>query len=208
MRPETMAITLALSLALANCRSTGAPTQTGAGQSSPDDSGFGAYPTDFEAIDRFRQVADLPDLALEATGTELMANSPHGGLTVTVYGDEQGRRYLIDSEGHTVVEFDGRAAMGLAEGTDTALSDSQLSDKALRMARAGVPDFDLLSHNLNYTAHVKEGHYFFDWRYAASPEYLMPPFVLVGMSASGEVFSYINTVTLREADTLTTTSVR
>lgn len=196
MQREYAAVGLALTLMLGACApatpQAGIGAHSGPVQQEVDQPGRTAQ----EAIDSFRHLAGIPDVPLKSVGTDIMVNSPHGDLTVSVYQDESGRRFLVEPANHVLVEFDGRSMIAAGGDVSHPLSDTELSDKALRIARASVPMFDSLSETLQYSAGDKNGLRYFDWRRQGSTEWLMPPFLQVGMLESGEVFAFINTVTL------------
>ena len=197
MQREVAAVGLLLAITLGACAPATPPTETGANSGPTPQGVYQGYGTDQEAIAGFRQLADIPDVLLESVGTDNMVNSPHGDLAVSVFQDQDGRRFLVEPTNHILVEFDGRSSIAVGGDVNNPLSDTELSDRALQIARASVPKFDSLSETLQYSAGNKGGLRFFDWRSQGSPDWLMPPFLQVGMLESGEVFAFINTVTLK-----------
>ena len=195
MRRKLNAFGLILALLLGGCRS---PLPISGTNDTPTPEAAApalAFDSDQEAIDHFRQVTGVADLPLDNLGPNTMINSPHGDLLVTMYQDGKQGRYLVALQDHILVEYFG--IVNTDEATPDALTDQDLSDRALQIALALVPDFDILKGKLEYSEGNKLGLHFYDWRSTNSTEWTTPPFVQVGLLRSGEVFAYSNTITTK-----------
>ncbi|MCL4528379.1 MAG: hypothetical protein M1282_03085 [Chloroflexi bacterium] len=149
------------------------------------------------AINNFRAVLGLPNLPLESTGMDHMANSPSGDLPVALYADSQGRKFSVEPITNTVVEMDARALLASIPTNALVLPADELKARALKIANTITPGFDSLLPNLNDNSGNKGDNYFFDWRKPMEPGKMMPAFLQIGIHTSGLIFAYYNTLSLK-----------
>ena len=143
--------------------------------------GIRAFLGDPERVMGFREISFTP-------------NSPDGRLRTALYEDERGLLYYYAVTADKVVEM-SPAAYAPAVGQET-LPESELRAMAEALIRRELPEFETLREQLTSSGGEKSGGlYFFRWE--ARPiagEGSMPPLAQVGITASGEIFSYINTL--------------
>jgi len=157
-------------------------------------------PTDspLEAIKEFSVLAGFRESDLSFVETTTMGNSPNGNLLVDLYQDEEGRRFYIEPITNTVVEMDARTLLPShgesPEGTQ--MEAAELEQRAVSFIHAALPQFSSLQGDLTCEMGNKGANYFFDWRMKTTEVNFMPPFIQVAMTTSGDMFGYINTVTL------------
>lgn len=149
-----------------------------------------------EAIQSLRTLFGLPDLPLDYVETTGMVNSPSGGLSVAVYQDSEGRKYLVDPTTDQVVEIDARAAPPVDAAQSASLSPGELSAKAQQWMQAILPDFSAREASLSYEEGAKSDDYFFTWRDALPPGAFNAPFAQIGLHKNGALFAYYNTLTV------------
>lgn len=143
--------------------------------------GIRAFLGDAERLVAFREITFMP-------------NSPDGRLRTALYEDERGLQYYYAVDAGKVVEM-SPAAYTPVVGADT-LSEADLKDLAEALIERELPEFRALQARLTPTGGEKSGGLHF-YRWEGSPiagEGSMPPLAQVGITASGEVFSYINTL--------------
>ena len=123
-----------------------------------------------------------------------MGNSPSGVLRVARFEDERGTSYLVAVVAGKVLEIDPGAASPPSAGP--ALSRDELQTIAEDLIRREFPDFEAMREQLTFEAGAKSGGVnFFRWGLAApTDDGSMPPLAQVGITESGEIFSYINTL--------------
>lgn len=143
--------------------------------------GIRAFLGDAERVIGFREITFQP-------------NSPDGRLRTALYEDERGLQYYYAVAADKVVEM-SPAAYTPVVGPD-ALSEPELKAIAEALIERELPEFETMQAGLTPSGGEKSGGlYFFRWE--GSPiagEGSMPPLAQVGITASGEVFSYINTL--------------
>lgn len=153
-----------------------------------------------EAIEQIRMLAGFPKSTVIYVGTTTMANSPAGHLEVELYQDESGRKFFLDPSINTVVEIDARdlfVAMRSPNATEAlTLSAAELEKRAGEFVRSAVPNFSSLESDLSYEAGAKGNNLFFTWRALGTQIYFNPPFVQVALTSSGDIFAFINTLTV------------
>jgi hypothetical protein len=122
-----------------------------------------------------------------------MGNSPSGVLRVARFEDEQGASYLVAVVAGKVLEMN--ADPGQTEAGDE-LTQDQLQAMAEVLIRRELPAFDELRDRLTFEAGAKSGGMnFFRWELPAPTDAgNMPPLAQVGITDSGHIFSYINTL--------------
>jgi len=143
--------------------------------------GIRAFLGDAERVIAFREITFQP-------------NSPDGRLRTALYEDERGLQYYYAVAAEKVVEMSPVAYTPLVgQGT---LSEPELKAMAEALIERELPEFETMQAGLTPSGGEKSGGlYFFRWE--GSPiagEGSMPPLAQVGITASGEVFSYINTL--------------
>ena len=150
-----------------------------------------------EAIDEIRTKLDLPDIPLEFVETAHMINSPDGDLEVALYQDSEGHKYYVEPESNQVVEIDAREILSSISTDWTALPQVELSIKARKMMAATTPDFETMETGLTYEEGNKGDNYFFTWRNDQEIGALNRPFAQIAFHASGVLFAYYNTLSLK-----------
>jgi hypothetical protein len=153
-----------------------------------------------EAIEQIRILAGFPKSTVSFVETTTMINSPNGDLQVDLYQDEEGRKFFVDPGTNTVVEIDARDLMiamhSPTQPTAVTMTSTELERRAKAFMHAAIPNFSSLEGSLTYEAGAKVNTFFFTWR-AANPENsFMPPFIQVAMTGNGDIFGFINTVTI------------
>lgn len=123
-----------------------------------------------------------------------MGNSPSGVLRVARFEDERGVSYLVAVVAGKVLEMDPGASQPQVSGP--TLSQEELQAIAEGLIRRELPAFDELRDRLAFEAGAKdEGLNFFRWEQPGLHESGgLPPLAQVGITDSGEIFSYINTL--------------
>lgn len=152
-----------------------------------------------EAVQRIANLAGYSPSELTYIETTTMINSPHGNLKVDLYQDEQGRKFYFDPNTNTVVEIDGRDLLGRTHSASevSSFSLAELASRAEDFVKAAVPEFLSQRDSLDYEASQKGDLFFFDWRMSPDPSFFMPPFIQVGLTNTGEMFAYYDTLYLR-----------
>jgi hypothetical protein len=149
------------------------------------------------AINALRPILGLPDLPLTFVETTHMANSPDGRLQVEHYDDSEGRKFYVDPQTNLVVEIDARNKFSPRPTPGPVLTSGELLEKAMRIAQAVIPNYEATLSVLTYEDSNKGPNYFYDWRDYNQPVVMMPPFVQIGLYESGELFGYINTLSVK-----------
>jgi hypothetical protein len=151
-----------------------------------------------EAIEIARIAAGFPKSDLTDIGTTTMNNSPWGDLPVKKYQDDQGRIFFVEPKSNTVVEIDARALLNDVHGESNVqpLSEAELSSRAAEIVQAIISDFESIKSQLRYEQGEKVDVYFYSWYGQIAEGAFMPPFIQVGLTDTGELFAYYNTVTL------------
>ena len=143
-----------------------------------------------EAIHRFLQEEDRLAGFREITR---MANSPDGMLRVARFEDEEGRSYLVAVVANRVLEMDPGFATPRAQGSPLATEELQALAEAIILRE--LPQFTELRARLASSWGVKEDLYFFRYEYpGGGPWFGLPPLAQVGLTADGQMFSYLNTL--------------
>jgi len=150
-----------------------------------------------EAIDGIRRSAGIPASPLEFVETTTMINSPTGGLTVALYQDSQGRKYMVEPKANYVVEIDARATLPSISPDLPTLTRDELRAKAERLIAAAIVDFDDIRTGLSYEEGQKGDYWFFNWTRVSTSAAVNRPFAQVGLHKSGELFAYYNTLLLK-----------
>ena len=151
-------------------------------------------PTD--AINETRKSLELQDLPLEFVENTGMINSPSGGLEVANYRDNEGRIFSVDLKTNQVVEIDARAILSGISPETPSLSSDEVKAKAMKYAKAVVPNFDTLQSSLQYEEGGKVDNYFFTWYPERSSGSRNRPFLQFGFHNSGVLFGYYNTLSV------------
>jgi hypothetical protein len=150
-----------------------------------------------DAINDIRAKLGLPDLPLEFYASSVMGNSPDGDLPVMLFQDSQGRKYFVDPKTNQVVEIDARVILLSIPPDSPGLTERELREKAAQLAATAAPGFEAQAATLTYQAGFKEDLYFATWRNDAEMGAINHPFAQIGLHASGVLFAYYNTLSLR-----------
>ncbi|HSB89101.1 MAG TPA: hypothetical protein VLD63_03630 [Anaerolineales bacterium] len=150
------------------------------------------------SIDQKAAVAAVRSLVGEAPQViafqeiTIAPNSPTGDLKVLRLMDERGFEYLVAPLAEKVVEMDPPASWRASSGHTRSREELQLLAETLIAGQ--FPAFDQWKPTLNFEVGSKsEGMYFFRWE-QPGPVQHMPVLAQVGITETGEVFSYINTL--------------
>ena len=149
------------------------------------------------AINKIRQVLELPALPLQIVETTYNANSPSGDLQVVVYADSQGRKFSVDPQTNRVVEIDARALLASIPADAPSVSQDILRTKARKFIAATTPHFASLEAGLKYEESGKIDNSFFDWTDTQHPGSSNRTFAQIGFHKSGLLFAYYNTLSLK-----------
>ena len=123
-----------------------------------------------------------------------MGNSPDGLLRVARFEDEQGRSYLVAVVANRVLEMDPGITTPPVQGPPLATDELQALAEAIILRE--LPQFTELRSRLVASQGVKSGEsYFFRYEYpGGGPWFGLPPLAQVGLTADGQMFSYLNTL--------------
>ena len=151
-----------------------------------------------EAIETIQAFLQDPTRVVAFRELTIMGNSPSGVLRVARFEDERGISYLVAVVAEKVLEMDPGASQPQPAGP--ALEPEALQAIAEELIRRELPAFDDLHDHLTFQVGAKSGGLnFFRWEQpGATGPSGMPPLAQVGITDSGEVFSYINTLYLLE----------
>jgi hypothetical protein len=144
-----------------------------------------------EAIEAFLQG---PAGALGFREITRMGNSPDGLLRVARFEDEAGRFFLVAVTANRVLEMEPGPTSPSVGGP--RLSVEELQALAEELITRELPEFTDLRPSLSSTGGVKSGDLYF-FRYEVpegGPWAGLPPLAQVGVTADGQVFSYLNTL--------------
>jgi hypothetical protein len=119
-------------------------------------------------------------------------NSPTGDLKVLRLMDEHGFVYLVAPLAEKVVEMNPPASWRPADGSPRSLEELQLVAETLIAAQ--FPAFAEWKPALTYLPGSKDGLFFFRWERPLPGAAHMPALAQVGITETGEVFSYLNTL--------------
>lgn len=151
------------------------------------------------SIDQKAAVAAIRSLVGEAPQViafqeiTFMANSPTGGLKVLRFIDERGYGYLVAPLAEKVVEMDPPPTLPPASGPKRSAEELQQLAEALILAQ--YPPFAQWKPVLTYLPGSKDGGvFFFRWETPIPGATNMPALAQVGITETGEVFSYLNTL--------------
>jgi len=151
------------------------------------------------SIDQKAAVAAIRSLVGEAARTiafqeiTFMANSPTGDLRVLRFVDERGFGYLVAPLAEKVVEMDPPATLPPASGPKRSVDELQQLAEALILTQ--YPPFAFWRSVLTYLPGSKDGGvFFFRWERPIPGATNMPALAQVGITETGEVFSYLNTL--------------
>jgi hypothetical protein len=146
------------------------------------------------AIATIRDFLQDPSRLIGFREVTFMGNSPSGVLRVARFEDEHGASYLVAAVADKVLEMD--PGLGPPAASGPSLSQPELQAIAEGLIRRELPAFDEMRDGLSFQAGAKsEGLTFFRWEQpGAAGSGGMPPLAQVGITESGEIFSYINTL--------------
>jgi hypothetical protein len=146
-----------------------------------------------EAIDEFLQGRAG---ALGFREITRMGNSPDGSLRVARFEDEVGRSFLVAVAANRVLEMDPGLSAPSVRVNGQRLPAEELQALAEELITRELPEFPDLRPRLSSTGGVKSGDlYFFRYEYPeGGPWAGLPPLAQVGLTADGQVFSYLNTL--------------
>jgi hypothetical protein len=148
------------------------------------------------AIATVRAFLQDPDRQMGFREVTTMSNAPGGRLPVLRLEDDRGISYLVAPVAGKVLEMSPGAYQPQTGGPSLLREDLQAL--AENLIRRELPAFDELRRGLDFQAGAKSGGVnFFRWE-APGPttDGDLPPLAQVGITDSGEVFSYINTLYL------------
>ena len=151
-----------------------------------------------QPIDEIRKSLELPELSVEFVENTTMMNAPSLGLEVANYRDSAGRIYSVDPKTNRVVEIDARALLTAISPNAPVVTQEEIKAKAMKFARAVIPDFDTVQSSLQYEEGGKVDNYFFSWYDKAGPGMMNRPFLQFGFHKSGLLFAYYNTLLLEK----------
>jgi hypothetical protein len=146
-----------------------------------------------QAIDTIHTTLGDPSRQVVFQGMSLAPNSPNGDLRTAVFRDGRGSDYYVALVANKLVEWtpptDGPS---LGNG---ALPEAELRMRAEALVTRGLPSFPDLEPRLQDLSGAKGDFHFFRWEGSDCASWTgMPPLAQVGITSSGEVFSYINTL--------------
>jgi hypothetical protein len=151
------------------------------------------------SIDQKPAVAAIRSLVGEAPQViafqeiTIAPNSPTGDLKVLRFIDERGYGYLVAPLAQKVVEMDPPPTLPPANGP--AKSDEELQQLAEALILSQYPAFAQWKSLLSFQMGSKsEGLIFFRWEKPIPGALHMPALAQVGITETGEVFSYLNTL--------------
>lgn len=122
-----------------------------------------------------------------------MANSPSGDLKVLRFVDERGFGYLVAPLAEKVLEMDPPTS--LPAGSGPVRSVEELQQLAEGLVLSQYPPFSEWKSMLDFEVGSKGGGlYFFRWERAIPGAQHMPALAQVGITETGEIFSYLNTL--------------
>jgi hypothetical protein len=147
-----------------------------------------------EAVEAIRDFLQDPSRLIGFREVTFMGNSPSGVLRVARFEDERGVSYLVAVVAEKVLEMDPGASQPQTSGA--TLSQDELQAIAEELVRRELPAFDELRDRLAFEVGAKDGGLnFFRWEQPGVDEPSgLPPLAQVGITDSGEIFSYINTL--------------
>ncbi len=128
-------------------------------------------------------------------GVAALINSPNGDRPAAYFDDDQ-LRYWVDLATGQVVEVDPKGQQ--PDWTSPALPEAELRARAEQFILRATPDFPRRQADLAYQAGSKDGVlYFYRWEdHQAKGWISQPPLAQVGVTVSGRVVSYLNTLFL------------
>jgi SH3-like domain-containing protein len=128
-------------------------------------------------------------------GVAALINSPNGDRPATYFDDDQ-LRYWVDLATGQVVEVDPKAQQ--PDWIRPALPEAELRARAEQFILRATPGFASQQAQLAYQAGTKDGVlYFYRWEdHQAKGWISQPPLAQVGVTISGRVVSYLNTLFL------------
>lgn len=147
-----------------------------------------------EHVEAIRRFTGIPELVVAFESVTPAPNAPDNTLRTAVYQDDRGMDYYFAVVAGKVVEMSPRSYNPTA-GPST-LSDEELLVLAEDQVRREFPEFDELRDRLSFEVGSKGGGLnFFRWQDNSGANWPnMPPLAQVGLTSSGEMFSYINTL--------------
>jgi hypothetical protein len=128
-------------------------------------------------------------------GVAALINSPNGDRPAAYFEDDQ-LRYWVDQATGQVVEVDPKGQQ--PDWTSPALPETELRARAEQFILRATPDFPSRQAGLAFQAGSKDGVlYFYRWEdHQAKGWISQPPLAQVGVTVSGRVVSYLNTLFL------------
>jgi hypothetical protein len=157
-----------------------------------DDGGLTIIPQ-AQSVETIRTTLGDPARQVVFTGIGLVPNAPNSDLRAAVFRDARGSDYYVALAANKLVEFTAPTD-GAPLGTGS-VAESELRRAAEELVRRGLPSFPDLLPQLEDMSGVKGEFFFYRWEARDCMAWtMMPPLAQVGMTSSGEVFSYINTL--------------
>ncbi len=144
-----------------------------------------------------REILGNPDMHLTFQGIQGLANAPW--INAALYADEMGATYWVAIDAGCLATIDP----GLTSRVDVPAVDVKNMDDvrpiAEKFASVSSFRFDEMKNELLYEEGSKGDIYFFRWDsrnkdWSGTSWEMMPPFLQIGMSADGELVTYINTL--------------
>ncbi len=143
--------------------------------------GIRAFLGDPARLIAFREVTSMP-------------NSPNGDLRTALYEDERGLQYYYADAANKVVEMSPASYNPVP--SSPSLPEDELRARAEALIARELPEFESMRSRLTASGGRKGTDlHFFRWEDPTGMAWTsMPPLAQVGITGSGEVFSYINTL--------------
>jgi hypothetical protein len=153
------------------------------------------------AVDQEAQIAAIrsalgsPELALAFFGVSSLADAPW--VDTAIYLDEQGTRYSVGIDTNTLVAIDTASGRQAVASQDVDIQS--VRPIAEEFALNQSPRFGEMNESLTYEEGKKGDVFFFQWSlqdmdWSGTPWEKMPPSLLIGLSADGEIVTYSNTL--------------
>ncbi len=151
-----------------------------------------------------REILGSPDLSLTFDSVQPLTNA--GAREAATYLDPGGSRYFIDLQTGRFSAIEPGPGSVREPPPGEALSMDALRSIATRFAEANSARLAELQQSLAYDEGCKGTNCFFRWDARTLPidwsgtEFeMMPPFLQVGVSGDGQIFSYNNSLDLYQA---------
>jgi hypothetical protein len=147
------------------------------------------------AVGAIQQLFADPALQPALQGIGSMPNAPNGQLPALIF-DDAARRYWVELEAGQVVEVDVLARQ--PDWSANPLPEAELRARAEQFIHHATPGFADIANRLAYQSGSKDGVlYFYRWEDRNARGWTnLPPLAQVGITVSGKVVAYLNTLFL------------